>query len=250
MKNKRIMALALVSALTVSALVPSALAATANQGSNEETTVQETAKGGRHGKHGEKSSAAEPENAIGKDAAKEKALTDAGVTAEQAGKVKARVSQTDDGTVIYKVRFSFDGQSYSYQINAITGAVLDKSSEAATERTGRQGSKHGEKSSVAEPENAIGKDAAKEKALTDAGVTAEQAGKVKARVSQTDDGTVIYTVHFTYDGQRYSYQINAITAEILDKSSEAAAERADRQDNRGRHGNRPEAEDEAASTAA
>ena len=158
MKNKHIMALALVSALTVSALVPSALAATANQDSGEETTVQETAKGGRHGKHSERSIVAEPENAIGKDTAKEKALTDAGVTVEQAGKVKACVSQTDDGTVIYKV-------------------------------------------------------------------------------------------HFTYDGQRYSYQINAITAEILDKSSEAAAERADRQDNRGRHGNRPEAEDEAASTA-
>ena len=248
MKNKRIMALALVSTLTVSALIPSALAAT-SQDSGEETTVQETARGGRYGKHGEKSSVAEPENAIGKDAAKEKALTDAGVTAEQAGKVKARVSQTDDGTVIYKVRFNYDGQRYSYQIDAITGAILDKSSEAATESTGRQGSKHGEKSSVAEPENAIGKDAAKEKTLVDAGVTAEQAGKVKARVSQTDDGTVIYKVRFTYDGQRYSYQINAITGEILDKSSEAAMERADRQDSRGRHGNRPEAGDEAASTA-
>ena len=138
MKNKRILALALVSVLTVSALAPGALAATSEQGSGEETTVRETAKGGRHGRHGERSGVAEPENAIGKDAAKEKALTDAGVTAEQAGKVMARVSQTDDGTVIYKVRFTCDGQCWHYQIDAVTGAILDKSVEAATEHTERQ----------------------------------------------------------------------------------------------------------------
>lgn len=138
MKNKRILALALVSVLTVSALAPGALAATSEQGSGEETTVRETAKGGRHGRHGERSGVAEPENAIGKDAAKEKALTNAGVTAEQAGKVMARVSQTDDGTVIYKVRFTCDGQCWHYQIDAVTGAILDKSVEAATEHTERQ----------------------------------------------------------------------------------------------------------------
>ena len=138
MKNKRILALALVSVLTVSALAPGALAATSEQGSGEETTVRETAKGGRHGRHGERSGVAEPENAIGKDAAKEKALTDAGVTAEQAGKVMARVSQTDDGTVIYKVRFTCDGQCWHYQIDAVTGTILDKSVEAVTERAERQ----------------------------------------------------------------------------------------------------------------
>lgn len=41
MKNKRIMALALVSVLSVSALVPSALAATSDESSSGETAVQE-----------------------------------------------------------------------------------------------------------------------------------------------------------------------------------------------------------------
>ena len=138
MKNKRMMALALVSVLSVSALVPGALAATSDQDDGETTTVQDTVKGGHHGKHGEKSSVAEPENAIGKDAAKEKALADAGVTVEQAGKVRSRVSQTDDGTVIYKVRFTCDGQCWHYQIDAVTGAILDKSVEAVAEHTNRQ----------------------------------------------------------------------------------------------------------------
>jgi uncharacterized membrane protein YkoI len=132
------MALALVSVLSVSALIPSVLAAAPNQDDGKATTVQDTVKGGSHGKRGERSSVAEPENAIGKDAAKEKALTDAGVTAEQEGKVRSRVSQTDDGTVIYKVRFTCDGQCWHYQIDAVTGTILDKSVEAAAEHTDRQ----------------------------------------------------------------------------------------------------------------
>ena len=133
MKNKGIMALALVSVLSVSALAPSAFAAAPAADGNTETTVQEMQKEHRHGKHGDKQKAVEPENAIGKDAAKETALSDAGVTAEQAGRVNARVTQLDDGTVIYKVSFTCDGQKYSYQIDALSGAVVEKSTEAVSE---------------------------------------------------------------------------------------------------------------------
>ena len=129
MKNKSILALALVSVLSVSALLPAAFAATGD--SAAEATVEETQKRTRHGRRGGEK-VAEPEGAVGKDAAKSAALADAGVTAEQAGKVKSRVSQLDDGTVIYKVRFTCDGQRYSYQIDAATGAVLDKTVEEAT----------------------------------------------------------------------------------------------------------------------
>ena len=138
MKNKRMMALALASVLTVSALGSSALAAAFGQGSSEETIVQETVKNRRHGRRGEKSSVVEPENAIGKDAAKEKALSDAGITAEQAGKVMARIARDDDGAVIYKVRFTYNGQCRHYQINAVTGVILDTSTEAAAEYADRK----------------------------------------------------------------------------------------------------------------
>ena len=139
MKHKRIVTLALTSILSLSVLVPSVLAATPDTENGEDVALQETVRNGHHGRGTEQSSLAEPENAIGKNAAKEKALTDAGVTAEQSGKIRAHVSQTDDGTVIYKVRFTLDGQCRSYQIDAVTGAILDKSAETATEHTGRQG---------------------------------------------------------------------------------------------------------------
>ncbi len=144
MKNKGILALALAGVLTASTLAPSVLAAAPAQESDSGTVVEETQKAHRHGKLGGEK-VAEPENAIGKDAAKAKALADAGVTEEQAGKVRARVVQLDDGTVVYKVYFAYDGQRYSYQIDAVTGTVTDKSVEAVTEDDAAEHRGHGKR---------------------------------------------------------------------------------------------------------
>ncbi len=84
---------------------------------------------------------------------------------------------------------------------------------AGTEGRGRQGRPE----EAAEPENAIGKDAAKEAALADAGIAADKAEKLRARVSGKD-GTSVYRVSFKYDGQKYSYRIDPLTGEILDKT--------------------------------
>ena len=108
---------------------------------------------------------------------KEKALSDAKVTAEQAGKVRARVSQMDDGTVIYKVKFTFDGQKYSYKINAVTGEVIDKSTETATEdtasKTAGQEKKKTGKQKTAEKETAAGQEKTAESGAAGSEKTAE-----------------------------------------------------------------------------
>ena len=228
MKSRKMIAAALALILSVSALATTALAAAPETESGTETSSQSAQTGRARGQHGSKPSVAEPENAIGKDAAKAKALADAGVTADRAGKVTSRVSKLDDGTVIYKVSFTCDGQRYSYQIHALTGEVIDKSAAAATdsEASSRGHDQHGTKPSVAEPENAIGKDAAKAKALADAGVTQEKAGKIKAHLSKMDDGTVVYKVSFTCDGQRYSYRIHAISGDVVEKTVGSASEEA------------------------
>ena len=66
-----------------------------------------------------KTEAAEPEGVIGKDAAKEAALADAGVEAE--GHVRAKY-QEKDGESTYTVRFKADGQVYKLKIDAKTGS--------------------------------------------------------------------------------------------------------------------------------
>lgn len=149
MKNKKLLALALLSVLTVSAFAPSALAAVPTVGSDTAVTAEETERpvrrghrgrrpenadtGAASGRQGGQHGAGEPENAIGRDAAAEKALLDAGLTAEQASSVRTRASCLDDGTVIYRVRFVYEGQCYHYQVDALSGAITGKSVETAPE---------------------------------------------------------------------------------------------------------------------
>ena len=126
-----------------------------------------------------------------------------------------------------------DAQSRATQKS---GAELAPNTEAAQDseaQSATRSKKGGKKQETVEPENAIGKDAAKEKALSDAGLSAEQVEKVRARVSESD-GTAVYKVHFTYEGQRYSYRIDALSGEILDKKLSVASEET----SHGKHGAR------------
>ena len=127
-------------ALIFSLVVIMTLVASVNpvsaQEDTEKTDNTQTTETQKHSKckREKKQETSEPENAIGKDAAKEKALTDAGLSTDQIKKIKARVSSAEDGTVIYKVGFVFEGQKYSYQIDALTGAIISKSNEEFTKK--------------------------------------------------------------------------------------------------------------------
>ena len=169
MKIKRILALAL-AVLCVCSLASGALAADTDAQSqatqkhsaelapdNEAAQDSEAQSAPRSKKGGKKQEAAEPENAIGKDAAKEKALADAGLSTEQVKKVRARVSESD-GTSVYKVHFTYDGQRYSYRIDALSGEILDqKVSDASETPSHGKGSAHCGKTKAAEetPETAV-----------------------------------------------------------------------------------------------
>lgn len=96
------------------------------------TKTTDVARDEKKAKPAKKEKVAEPENAIGKANAKEKALADAGLSFEQVGKVRSRVSTHDDGTIIYKVRFTYNNQKYSYRINALTGEIVDKTTKEVT----------------------------------------------------------------------------------------------------------------------
>lgn len=131
-KRKTLISLALAAVMAFSAQGPALLAAEADT-AGPETTVQEGQKEFRKGGRVKKEKVAEPEGAIGKDTAKKNALSDAGVTEEQAGKVMTRVSKLEDGTVVYKVHFTYNSQRYSYTINATSGEVSDKNTKTVTE---------------------------------------------------------------------------------------------------------------------
>lgn len=154
MKNrKRIIAALMCLGLITAAFVPTALAERGDAAPAAETeqrtemTAPSSEAGcggsstrecrGGHGRRGRHEQSAEPENAIGRDAAKEAALADAGLTSDQVEKVRARVSGKD-GTILYRVSFRYDGQKYSFKIDPLTGEILDKTVGEIGEHEGRR----------------------------------------------------------------------------------------------------------------
>ncbi len=128
-------------------------------------------------------------------------------TAPQAG-----IEQQEEATTEKKAKKSVDSAS---EDSTVKEKKAKKSADSTSE-TGTVERKHSKKGSkTAEPEGVIGKDAAKEAALADAGAQAE--GHVRGRYTEKD-GTGIYKVTFKAGGQKYQYRIDAMTGEILDKS--------------------------------
>ncbi|MCC8073404.1 MAG: PepSY domain-containing protein [Clostridiales bacterium] len=65
---------------------------------------------------------------IGVDAAKKKALKDAGLSSSQVTFIKAKF-EIDDGIPLYEIEFETTEKEYEYEIQAVTGSILDKSIE-------------------------------------------------------------------------------------------------------------------------
>ena len=152
---------------------------------------------------------------IGLDAAKSIALENAGVT-----QADAQFSTTGldrrDGTDFYAVDFTANGQSYEYDIDAITGAII----------TGPAAAAPGSAAPEASPSPSVGSegvtaDQAKEIALNHAGLTADQVTFIRAQL-EWDDGRQVYDVEF-YDGSytEYDYEIEVSTGTILSYDHDA-----------------------------
>ena len=181
MKHKKLLVMALAAVMSVSALTVSAIAKTPTD-STQETTAQASRCQSRHGRHGAKEEIQAPENAIGKDAAKEAALKDANLTEADTEKVRAHLSALEDGTVIYKVHFTAKDKWYSYQIDALTGKVLDKSEEDAQEHAEakQHGKRKTEAADAAGSETSSGKQRSKGSRTADAVTGASEGMSVAA----------------------------------------------------------------------
>lgn len=167
------------------------------------------------------------------DEAKEIALADAGLTVSDVTFTEEKLD-LDDSTSVYELKFYTSEKKYEYEINATTGAVFSKSTEAiaaqnppvtsaansekpatATPATGTQSN-----SNASSGSSQIGVEAAKNKALADAGLSASAVTFTKARLDY-DDRIAVYDVEFYTSTHEYEYEINASTGAVHDKSVEA-----------------------------
>lgn len=149
-------------------------------------------------------------NLIGVAAAKEIALSDAGLSA---GSVTFRKEKQDwdDGIAVYDIEFYTSDMEYEYEIHGTTGAILDKSIESFHQGSG-QPSGGGASASTG---NDIGVDQAKAIAVAHAGLSMSDVTFSKAKLDW-DDGYTVYEVEFYYGATEYDYTIDAYTGTILD----------------------------------
>ena len=164
---------------------------------------------------------------IGIDAAKAVALEAAGVAEDDAVFSTAGLDKRN-GMDYYAVDFTAGGRSYEYDIDAVTGVVIDSSSGGGTAETPAAGDDDGTASApaAASPSPSAGQttggqaaavteEQARETALSPAGFTADQVTFVRSKLDR-DDGRLMYDVEFyTSDYKEYDYEIDAATGEIL-----------------------------------
>ncbi len=177
---------------------------------------------------------------IGAEAAKQKALEAASLTAAEVS-FRSTDMGTRNGLDYYQICFEAHGQSYQYDVDALTGVVISaqgpdtsanqpdppqptapQEPEAsptpspspapavtrapATTQPSKAGS---------EPRAYIGEEEAMRVALAHAGLTAEQASLIRSKLD-FDDGRWVYDVEFfTPNHEEYDYEIDAYTGAVI-----------------------------------
>lgn len=185
---------------------------------------------------------------IGREAALEAALNDAGVSESDATRLKVSEDR-DDGRKVYEIRFDVAEKEYDYEIQASDGAILssdvdinenyaaddvlnDDSSQAGTDQTvsdqgasqnqtgtqdqaGNQG--QGNTGSGSSSGAAISQDEAVQIALQRvSGATAQD---VRIELDR-DDGRYKYEGEIIYNNTEYDFEIDANSGTILEWSEE------------------------------
>lgn len=164
---------------------------------------------------------------IGIDAAKTIALEAAGVS-ESAAVFSTAGLDRQNGTDYYAVDFTANGRTYAYDIDAVTGVIIDSSEDQSQPAQATDGgaSADGTNSSANTSQStdgsaAITEDQAREIALADAGLTAEEVTFLKTQLDR-DDGRLVYDVEFyTADYTEYDYEIDAADGTILSSDFDA-----------------------------
>lgn len=156
---------------------------------------------------------------IGEDEARTTALTASGVAQDSAQFTKTQL-ETDDGKTYYDVEFTdANGTRYEYDIDAMTGAVIAYESKGGTTADSAT-TQNGQTTTGTTGE--IDEATAKQTALDDAGLTADQVTFVKVERDR-DDGVNKYEIEFYAKdtNTEYDYEINAQTGAIIGMDTDA-----------------------------
>lgn len=156
---------------------------------------------------------------IGLEAAKAVALEDAGLSASAVSFSTTGLDRQGD-TEYYAIDFTSGDSSYEYDIDAISGRVIEcrisqgTVSAAQPQTTSAPGSSQSSQTGTQSSGELIGEQAARDAALEHAGLSDSQVTFLKTKLDR-EDGRQVYEVEFyTQDYKEYDYEIDALTGEV------------------------------------
>ena len=148
---------------------------------------------------------------ITEDRAREIALTHAGLTADQASFVRAKLDW-DDGRQVYDVEFyTADYKEYDYEIDAASGEILSFDYDAEHYAPGS--------GSGTDTGDYIGEAEAKRIALAEVSGAADS--DVRYARLDWDDGRAEYEVKIVLGTTEYEFEIDAVTGVTLSRDSDS-----------------------------
>lgn len=164
---------------------------------------------------------------ISEEAAKEIAFNHANVDEADVTNLRVRLEE-DDNKVYYEVDFNHAGYEYDYDIDAITGDIIDvdrddddddddhhTSNPTETPRNTPKPTQAPQNTPKPTQSSYIGEERAKSIALDHAGVSEDETTNLHVRFDY-DDGRAVYEVEFDTTRYEYSYEIDARTGAIVD----------------------------------
>lgn len=159
-------------------------------------------------------------NSLGSAEAKAIALKDADIAENEAMLVKTELDE-DDGKLHYDVEFVSGDTKYEYEIDAVSGQILKRESKLLESGDKPSDDKNSNTSSVQLTESRISIEEAKNIALKDAGVSANEVRFTKTKLEQ-DDGILKYEIEFIKGDYEYEYEINAANGAVLEHDVDEA----------------------------
>ena len=142
--------------------------------------------------------------------AKEIALEDAGISADEAAFIRTE-NGYEDGVAVYEIEFEDASDEFDYDIAKAGGKIINASRTVKVPACVAAQ----EKANADQNTGKTGREKAIEVALGHAGFTEDEVSGLRCE-KDYDDGREIYDVEFRHGGFEYSYDIDANNYRILD----------------------------------
>ncbi len=152
---------------------------------------------------------------IGADAAKAAALKRAGIADAASVTWMKCQHDWDDGWQKYELEFECGATVYECDVDAASGTVTKFESEPCDNLAHHHNEDHHDEGGHSSGNADIGADAAKNAALSHAGLSSGQVTQLKCE-RDYDDGRLVYEVEFKSGGYEYDYKIDASTGAVLE----------------------------------